>query len=88
VRVLACRAAVGEEVADLVGLEEEDAAEEERPDARGMRLGVPEAGVFEAQYLAQISMVRADSLTGAHLYTRSPSLSDISLQIARLWGAT
>ena len=46
------------------------------------------AGVFEAPYLAQIAMVRADSWTGAHFYTRSRRLIKISLQIARLWGAT
>ena len=38
--------------------------------------------------LAHFDVVRADSLTGAHLCSRSQSLEDISLAIARLWGAT
>ena len=41
--------------------------------------------VFFVPYLAQIAVVRADSSTGAHLYTRSRSLREISHQIAHLW---
>jgi hypothetical protein len=40
--------------------------------------------VFDAPSLAQIAVVRADSLTGAHLYSRSRRLSEISLDIVRL----
>ena len=39
---------------------------------RGADVPSPESKfVFEAPYLAQIGIVRADSLIGAHLYTRS-----------------
>ena len=46
-------------------------ARKEARAAEKARFGGMFDGVFEAQYIAQIAVVRADSWTGAHLYTRS-----------------